>query len=110
MDLFGEDDDRSGQAFARARELRTLRDQLVAQTRSGQLTLPALFDLVQTDSRIGTIKAVVLLEALPGVGKVAARRALSGAQLDENIRVGRIGAGARETLGAALTRSAEKRA
>jgi hypothetical protein len=97
------DDDEFGAALARARELRALRDQLVAQVRAGTLTLPGLFDLDRADDRVGTIKVVVLLEAVPAVGKVAARKALAGAGLDENVRIGRLSTSRREQLVAALS-------
>jgi hypothetical protein len=46
----------------------------------------------------GTIKAVVLLEALPGVGKVRARRALERVGASESIRLAALGADQRRRL------------
>jgi transposase len=103
--LFGDDDQPSVRAFARAQELRSVRTRLANELRSGELTLAELFDLEQRDPRVSDVKAVVLLEVLPGIGKVAARKALANVGRDESVRLGQLEAGAREQLARILSRS-----
>ena len=90
MSGFDDDDEDSQRALGQAEQIRAHRDQAITQIRLGAISLAELFDLSAIDSRLQTIKAVVLLEALPGVGKVAARKALANAGLSENIRFGEI--------------------
>jgi hypothetical protein len=100
--LFSDGDDAAVLAFAHAEVARQYRQQLIAQIELGELSLALLFDLDLSDPRVRPIKAVVLLQALPGVGKVAARKALDGLDLDENIRVGQLSGVVRRALIQAL--------
>jgi hypothetical protein len=100
--LFGDGDDAAVFAFAHAEAARQYRLQLIVQIDLGELSLAELFDLDLTDPRARSVKAVVLLQALPGVGKVAARKALDELDLDENIRVGQLDAPVRAALVEAL--------
>jgi hypothetical protein len=102
--LFADDDHAAVLAFAHAESGRQYRLQLITQIDLGELDLTKLFDLDLTDPRVGSVKAVVLLQALPGVGKVAARKALNHLDLDENVRVGQLGRAARHALVEALAR------
>jgi hypothetical protein len=102
--LFADTDDAAMVAFAYAEGARQYRLQLIAQLELGELNLAELFDLDLTDSRVRPIKVVVLLQAVPGVGKVAARKALDQLSLDENVRVGQLGRAARVALTGLLAR------
>jgi hypothetical protein len=96
--LFTEDDVAAMVAFAHAEAARQYRLHLITQIDLGELQLAELFDLDLNDPRVRTVKAVVLLQTLPGVGKVVARKALEELDLDENVRVGQIGRPARQAL------------
>ncbi len=102
---FDDDDEGLQRALAQAEQIRTHRDQTITQIRLGSMSLAELFELSAIDSQLQTIKAVVLLEAVPGVGKVAARKALTNAGLSENIRIGSLDGDAKKTLLEALSRS-----
>jgi hypothetical protein len=100
--FFADSDDAAVLAFAHAEAGRQYRLQLITQIDLGELNLAELFELDLTDPRVRPVKAVVLLQALPGVGKVAARKALDQLDLDENIRVGQLGRAVRQALVEAL--------
>jgi hypothetical protein len=100
--LFSEGDDAAVSAFAHAEVARQYRLQLIEQIDLGELSLAELFDLDLTDPRARPVKAVVLLQVLPGVGKVAARKALDELDLDENVRIGQLDKVARGALVEAL--------
>jgi len=90
-------------AFAWAEHARQFRLQVVTQLELGVIGLPELFELDRDDERVGPIKAVFLLQALPGVGKVASRKALEHLGLDENIRIGELDQQGRRALIEALS-------
>lgn len=101
---FDDDDMEAVMAFARAEHARQYRVQVVAQLELGVIELAGLFDLDRDDHRVGSIKMVYLLQALPGVGKVAARKALERLGLDDNVRVGQLDDRVRRSLMDTLAR------
>ena len=64
----------------------------------GSLSLPELFALAETDEIISKIKVLALLESLPGVGKVKARRVMDDVGIAETRRVQGLGAQQRARL------------
>ncbi len=56
----------------------------------GSMTLREALD--STDSNVGKLKVVSMLESLPGVGKVKARRVMSEIGIADNRRVQGLGA------------------
>lgn len=64
----------------------------------GSLSLQELFALAQTDEIISKIKVLALLESLPGVGKVKARRVMDDVGIAETRRVQGLGAQQRARL------------
>ena len=64
----------------------------------GSLSLPELFTLAGTDETIGKIKVLAMLESLPGVGKVKARRVMDDVGIAETRRVQGLGAQQRARL------------
>ena len=62
----------------------------------GSLTLKEALD--SNDSNIGKLKVVSMLESLPGVGKVKARRVMSEIGIADNRRVQGLGAQQRAAL------------
>ena len=89
----GAPDERSGPdevelARSRARWARRYRELLIEEVGGGRLDVAELLSHDRVEPLAGTIKVVVLLQALPGVGKVRARRALEQVGAAESIRVG----------------------
>lgn len=83
-------------ALAKAAEARTARAEVKARLKSGSLTLADA--LAATDDTIGKLKVVSLLESLPGVGKVKARKIMEEIGIAENRRVQGLGAQQKQSL------------
>jgi ribosomal protein S13 len=60
--------------------------------------LRELLDAAESDETIGKMKVLAVLEALPGVGKVKARRTMDEVGIAETRRVRGLGSQQRETL------------
>jgi DNA uptake protein ComE-like DNA-binding protein len=76
-------------ALAKAAEARTARADLKNQLKMGSVSLAEA--LASTDSTIGKLKVVALLESLPGVGKVKARKIMEDVGIADNRRVQGLG-------------------
>ncbi|MFT4659374.1 MAG: hypothetical protein ACI8V4_003572, partial [Ilumatobacter sp.] len=59
-------------ALQKAAEARTARAEIKARLKMGSMTLKEALD--SDDNNVGKLKCVSMLESLPGVGKVKARR------------------------------------
>lgn len=68
----------------------------------GALSLEELFDQAKNDDVAGKIKILAVLESLPGVGKVKARRIIEDIGISESRRVRGVGSQQREALLAAF--------
>jgi DNA uptake protein ComE-like DNA-binding protein len=77
-------------ALAKAAEARAARAELKNQLKMGSVTLAEA--LASTDSTVGKLKVVALLESLPGVGKVKARKIMDDIGIADNRRVQGLGA------------------
>lgn len=76
-------------ALAKAAEARTARAELKARLKLGSLSLADA--LASTDDTVGKLKVVSLLESLPGVGKVKARKIMEDIGIADNRRVQGLG-------------------
>jgi hypothetical protein len=74
--------DRRDAVLGWAAASRARREEVVADVAAGRVELAAVL-AERTDPLVGAIKLVVVVQAVPGVGKVAARRALARLHLDE---------------------------
>ncbi len=84
-------------ALAKAAEARRRRAELKERLKMGSLTLPEL--LAQSgDDIVGKMKVLAVLESLPGVGKVKARRTLEEIGISETRRVRGLGEQQRKAL------------
>ena len=83
-------------ALAKAAEARTARAELKQRLKMGSLTLAEA--LASTDSTVGKLKVVSLLESLPGVGKVKARKIMEDIGIADNRRVQGLGAQQKQAL------------
>ncbi|MCB0982385.1 MAG: integration host factor [Acidimicrobiaceae bacterium] len=76
-------------ALAKAAEARAARADVKNQLKMGSLSLSEA--LASTDSTIGKLKVQSLLESLPGVGKVKARKLMDEIGIADNRRVQGLG-------------------
>jgi hypothetical protein len=78
-------------ALVKAAEARRARAELKERLKTGSLNLSGVFEAATTDEVVGKTKILAVLEALPGVGKVTARRALEELEIADNRRVQGLG-------------------
>lgn len=76
-------------ALAKAAEARVARAELKSQLKAGTVTLAQA--LSSTSDTVGKLKVVALLESLPGVGKVKARKIMDDIGIADNRRVQGLG-------------------
>lgn len=76
-------------ALAKAAEARTARAEVKNRLKLGSVTLAEA--LASTDDTIGKLKVVSMLESLPGVGKVKARKLMEEIGIADNRRVQGLG-------------------
>jgi DNA uptake protein ComE-like DNA-binding protein len=76
-------------ALAKAAEARTARAEIKARLKMGSMTLADA--LASDDVNVGKLKVVSLLESLPGVGKVKARKIMEDVEIADNRRVQGLG-------------------
>ena len=76
-------------ALAKAAEVRTARAEVKNRLKLGSITLDEA--LASTDDTISKLKVVSLLESLPGVGKVKARKLMEEIGIADNRRVQGLG-------------------
>lgn len=88
------------QALEKAARARRRRAEVKDRLKRGDLSLPDLFVLAGTDEFVGGMKVLGMLEALPGVGKVRARRLLAELGISESRRLRGIGEQQRRRLDA----------
>lgn len=83
-------------ALAKAAEARTARAEIKQRLKMGSMTLAEALD--SDDVNVGKLKVVSLLESLPGVGKVKARRLMEEIGIADNRRVQGLGTQQRRAL------------
>ena len=79
------------QALAKAAEARRVRAELKEKLKMGALSLSALLEQAEADDHIGKMKVLSVIEALPGVGKVKARRTMEEIGIADTRRVRGLG-------------------
>ncbi len=87
-------------ALVKAAEARTARAEIKARLKMGSMTLQEALD--SDDNNVGKLKVVSMLESLPGLGKVKARRLMADIGIADNRRVQGLGAQQRKSLLAEL--------
>jgi len=85
-------------ALAKAAAARRQRAELKEKLKMGSTTLKELLDQAGRDEVVGKMKVVTVLESLPGVGKVRARRMMEQIGISETRRVRGLGDKQRESL------------
>jgi signal recognition particle GTPase len=79
------------QALAKAAEARRARAELKERLKMGSLLLADLLEQADGDDHIGKMKVLAVIEALPGVGKVKARRTMEEIGIADTRRVRGLG-------------------
>lgn len=91
-------DEQRRAALAKAAEARRARAELKEKLKMGALTLTELLDRAEGDDIIAKMKVLAVLESLPGVGKVKARRTMEEIGISESRRVRGLGDQQRASL------------
>ncbi|MGZ5353042.1 MAG: integration host factor, actinobacterial type [Actinomycetota bacterium] len=90
-------DEQRRQALEKAAEARRKRAELKGQLKSGKLVLKDVLTR-QGDDTVGKMKVSTVLESLPGVGKVRARKIMEKLDISASRRVRGLGAKQRDSL------------
>lgn len=90
-------DDRRA-ALEKAAAARRQRAELKDKLKMGSITLKELLDQAARDEVVGKMKVVAVLESLPGVGKVKARRLMADVGISESRRIQGLGDNQRRKL------------
>ena len=77
-------------ALQKAVEVRRQRSEVRVRLKDGSLSLDDLLDRVD-DDMVGKMKALVVIESLPGIGKVKARRLMADIGIAESRRLRGLG-------------------
>jgi hypothetical protein len=85
-------------ALEKAAAARRQRAEVKEKLKMGSLTLRELFEQGDRDEVLAKLKVVSVLESLPGVGKVRARRLMQELDISESRRLRGLGRNQREAL------------
>jgi hypothetical protein len=85
-------------ALAKAAAARRLRAELKEKLKMGSTSLTELFAMADRDEMVGKMKVLSVLESLPGLGKVKARRLLEDCEISETRRIQGLGVNQRRKL------------
>ena len=85
-------------ALDKAAAARRQRAELKEKLKMGSITLAELLEQGDRDEVVGNTKVVTVLESLPGLGKVKARRLMAALGISEARRVQGLGKYQREAL------------
>jgi signal recognition particle GTPase len=85
-------------ALEKAASARRQRAEVKDKLKMGSLTLRELLDQAGGDDVIGKMKVLAVLESLPGLGKVKARRLMEEVGISDTRRVQGLGANQRHSL------------
>lgn len=78
-------------ALQKAAEARSARAELKEKLKMGSVTLKEALDRADGDDVVGKLKVLAMLESLPGVGKVKARRLMDEIGIADTRRVRGLG-------------------
>lgn len=86
------------QALEKAAEARKVRAELKQQLKSGEIGFSEVLRRAESDEVVGKTKVSAVLEALPRVGKVRARKLMERLDISPSRRVRGLGSNQREKL------------
>jgi len=85
-------------ALAKAAQARAARAELKNKLKMGSYTLREALATADSDPVVGKLKVLAMLESLPGLGKVKARRVMEDVGIADSRRVQGLGAQQRQAL------------
>jgi hypothetical protein len=85
-------------ALEKAAEARRVRSDVKNRLKMGSITLAELLDRADGDEIVAKIKVLAVLESLPGIGKVTARRTMEDLGIAESRRLSGLGPHQRKAL------------
>ncbi|MGO9455730.1 MAG: integration host factor, actinobacterial type [Acidimicrobiales bacterium] len=85
-------------ALEKAARVRRERAEVKEKLKLGSLSLAELLKMAERDETVGKMKVVSVLESLPGLGKVKARRLMETVGISESRRLQGLGAKQRAEL------------
>lgn len=86
--------------FSLAADIRRAGEAIVAAVRSGEIALAAAHEQADADANTGRVFAVKVYEAVPGIGKVKARRTMAAIGLADDVTLGGVPAEKRVEISA----------
>ncbi len=92
-------------ALDKAAKVRRERAEVKEKLKMGSITLSELLDRADSDETVGKMKVLSVLESLPGLGKVKARRLMDAVGISESRRLQGLGVNQREALLAQTNKS-----
>ena len=85
-------------ALAKAAQARRVRAEVKELLKTGSMTMREVFERAETDAYVGGLKVESLLESLPGMGKIGAKRLMESLQIAPNRRLRGLGERQRSAL------------
>ena len=85
-------------ALAKAAEARTARAELKEKLKMGSMSLSEALSQADSNDVVGKLKVQAMLESLPGLGKVKARRLMEELEISDTRRVRGLGPQQRASL------------
>ena len=83
-------------ALAKAAEARTARAEIKVKLKQGTLTVATALE--SADPNVGKLKVIAMLESLPGLGKVKARKIMEEVGMADNRKIQGLGTQQKKTL------------
>ncbi len=91
-------DEQRAAALEKAAKVRRIRSEMKMRLKMGSVSFPELLEQADNDEIIAKIKVLAVLESLPGVGKVKARRTMEEIGIAESRRIAGLGPQQRKAL------------
>lgn len=92
------DDDARREALAKAAQARKVRAELKAQLKAGEVSFAEVLARAEDDEVVAKTKVTAVLESLPQVGKVRARKLMERFEISPSRRLRGLGANQRQRL------------
>jgi hypothetical protein len=96
-------DEQRRAALAKAAEARRVRAEVKELLKTGSMRITELFERAETDDLVAGLKVESLIAAMPGTGKIKAKRLMESIGIAENRRIRGLGANQKEALIAEFT-------
>lgn len=96
-------DEQRKAALAKAAEARRVRAEVKELLKTGSMRITELFDRADDDDLVAGLKVESLIAAMPGTGKIKAKRLMESIGIAENRRIRGLGVNQKEALIAEFT-------